>query len=65
MKRTSSLWTIALAKETLRDFGVALTHDDGEFRVNKRGGREATAYYTNDLDDAVSTGIAMANKGAW
>jgi hypothetical protein len=45
--------------------GLTIRHDDGEYRVNKRNGREATAYYTNDLHDALTTGILMANKGAW
>jgi hypothetical protein len=33
--------------------------DSEEYRVNYSGGREATVYYTNDLDDAVNTGIAI------
>lgn len=32
----------------------------GEFRVNVKGGTEATAYYTNDRQDAIATGKAMA-----
>ncbi len=36
--------------------------DYGELRVNLLGGVEATAYYTDDLDDALHTGIAMANE---
>jgi hypothetical protein len=35
-----------------------------EYRVNFRGGREATAYYTNDLDDGLQTGLAMARERA-
>lgn len=35
----------------------------GEYRVNFRGGREATAYYTNDLADAVATAIIMHKHG--
>jgi hypothetical protein len=42
-------------------FGVKLTKTDGEYRVNFVGGKEATAYYTNDLADAFGTGVAMAN----
>lgn len=30
-----------------------------EFRVNIKGGTEATAYYTNDLDDALATARQM------
>jgi hypothetical protein len=36
-------------------------HD--EYRVNFRGGKEATAYYTTDLDDAYNTGVIMAKEG--
>lgn len=31
-----------------------------EFRINYQGGVEATAYYTNDHEDAVGTAQAMA-----
>jgi hypothetical protein len=33
---------------------------DGQYRVNFLGGRESTAFYTLDLDDALETGLAMA-----
>lgn len=35
-----------------------------EYRVNFRNGAEATAYYTNDLEDAVKTGLHMAEERA-
>jgi predicted nucleic-acid-binding protein len=53
-----------LARETLGTV-IITALDDGEYRVNKKGGREATAAYTSDLTDAVGTGIAMYQKGAW
>lgn len=56
------------AKELLKKHTndeVGITSQDGEYRVNKKGGREATAAYTSDLTDAVGTGIAMWEKGAW
>jgi hypothetical protein len=54
--------TIKEAKARIRPLGLVLRNDieAGEYRVNYRGGREATAYYTNDLDDAVNTAQAMA-----
>lgn len=52
-----------LARETNNE--VVITSKDGEYRVNKKGGREATAAYTEDLTDAVGTGIAMWKKGVW
>jgi hypothetical protein len=35
---------------------------EGEYRVNFKDGREDTAYYTNDLQDAISTALAMARE---
>ena len=32
-----------------------------EYRVNLKGAGEATAYYTTDLDDALATGLHMAD----
>ena len=54
--------TLAEARVTLRDAGVALSKRDGEYRVNFLGGREASAYYTNDLVDAIRTGLDMARR---
>jgi len=54
------MMTIAEAKAILRPLGVTLRHTVGEFRVNLAGGKEATAYYTDDINDAVATGRAMA-----
>lgn len=43
---------------------MTLKKVDGEYIVNFKGGKEATAYYTDDLDDAVATGIHMSeNRG--
>jgi hypothetical protein len=57
--------TLREAKESLRaNFGMALTKRDGEFRVNYIGGDEATAYYTEDMTDAINTGIAMRRRQA-
>ena len=46
----------------LRRRGIILTRRDGELKVNYRGGKEATAYYTNDVEDAYHTGCAMAEE---
>lgn len=34
-----------------------------EYRVNLRGGKEATAYYTDNRDDALDTARAMSKAG--
>lgn len=48
--------TFKEAQATCRAFGHTLTRrPDGEYRLNVRGGTEATAYYTTDLDDACGT----------
>jgi hypothetical protein len=49
----------------LSRLGVTIRRQEtGEYRVNFVGGREATAYYSEDLDDADGTGQAMAQHGA-
>src|SRR6516162_590397 len=54
--------TLYEIKNKLRAARVTIAREDGEYRVNLKGGREATAYYTTDLDDAYATGMAMAKK---
>ena len=56
--------TIKQAKEILRTHGMVLrrTANRIDFRVNSRGGTEAEAYYTPDLDDAVEFGIARGKR---
>lgn len=53
---------LAAAKARLAPLGVTINWkaSTDEYRVNFIGGKEATAYYTNDLRDAVGTGEAMA-----
>lgn len=52
--------TLAQAKEEMDLLGIAISKRSGEYRVNFRGGDEGTAYYTDDLGDAVATGRDMA-----
>jgi hypothetical protein len=48
-------------KARLAKYGMTIRKNmDGEYRVNFRDGKEATAYYTNDLQDAIYTAIHMA-----
>lgn len=56
---TTKRLTLATVRTELRAIGVVITTTDSEYRVNYRNGREATAYYTNDLADALATGKAM------
>lgn len=52
-------------RKALAAVGVTVRVDEaGDYRVNFRGGREATAYYTSDRDDALLTGLDMAARGA-
>jgi hypothetical protein len=51
-----SLYTIRQAQAIAKEHGYTLRKNVyGEYRVNKAGGEEATAYYTCDLDDALGT----------
>lgn len=54
--------TIKEAIAKMRDHGMVIRSEDGEYRVNFKHGFEATAYYTNDLEDAVATGVDMAQR---
>lgn len=51
------------AAHFLRGIGMELRVRDGEYRVNFSRGPERTAYYTTDLDDALSTGRSMSREG--
>lgn len=57
---TEHRWNLTTAKRAAADVGCTLVRTDDEYRVNLRGRGEATAYYTNDLTDAVHTARAMA-----
>lgn len=58
-----SLSAQLVAKQELKAIGITLQYDADldEYRVNLKGDKESTAYYTPDLDDAIGTGKAMAN----
>lgn len=59
------MMTYTRAKRQLRDQGVTLKKTEhGEFRVTLAGEGEARAYYTDDLDDAISTAEAMVKVKA-
>lgn len=48
------------ARAEARTLGCSLRRKDGEYRVNFLHGDEATAYYTDDLQDALGTARLMA-----
>ena len=57
----TSPMTLQQAKSIARHLGLTLRRvRSGAFRVNFRDGNEATAYYTNSLEDAVNTAVEMA-----
>ncbi len=52
-------------KAALTAMGLTIRRKDGEYRVAYAGkGNEASAYYTNDLEDAFGTGKHMAKEAA-
>lgn len=61
-RRPKAGLTLVQVKAELNSVNVTIRKRDGEYRVNLRGGGEATAYYTNDLEDARQTGLAMARS---
>lgn len=51
---------VAVSKANSELFSVRITFTDyDEYRVNLIAGREATAYYTSDLDDALGSAKLM------
>jgi hypothetical protein len=48
----------------LRTKGIVIRKTEaGDYRVNFQGGNEATAGYSDDLEDAYQTGLALAREG--
>src|SRR5689334_12780727 len=57
--------TLQEAKSIARHLGLTLRKvRSSDYRVNFRDGNETTAYYTDDLEDAVSAAVEMARKRA-
>jgi hypothetical protein len=48
-------------RRELSPLGIIVRLTYGEYRVNFRGGKEETAYYATDLEDALASGRAMAH----
>jgi hypothetical protein len=46
-------------EQAIRALGLAVARIDGKWRINYRGGKEGTAYYTTDDDDALGMARAM------
>jgi hypothetical protein len=58
--------TLQQAKSIARHLKLTLRMvRSGDYRVNFRNGNETTAYYTDNLEDAVKTAIEMARKRAF
>jgi hypothetical protein len=48
-----------------RHLGLTLRQvRSGDYRVNFRDGNETTAYYTDNLEDAINAAVEMARKRA-
>ena len=55
--------TLQEAKSIARHLGLTLRKvRSGDYRVNFRDGNEMTAYYTDNLEDAVNTVLVKARK---
>jgi L-ribulose-5-phosphate 3-epimerase UlaE len=55
--------TLQQAKSIARHLGFTLRQvRSGAYRVNFRDGNETTAYYTDNLKDAVKTAVEMARR---
>jgi hypothetical protein len=59
--RASMAMTLQQAKSIARHLGLTLRQvRSGDYRVNFRDGNETTAYYTDNLEDAVSAAVEKA-----
>ena len=57
--------TLGKAKSIARHLRLTLRQVcSGDYRVNFRDGDETTAYYTDNLEDAVNAAVEMARKRA-
>ena len=57
--------TLQKAKSIARHLGLTLRQlRSSNFRVNFRDGDETTAYYTDNLEDAVNTAVEMTRRRA-
>lgn len=63
--RPSGRMTLGQAKSQLAQHGMTIIKTEaGDYRVRPRGARgDDEGYFTDDLDDAVRTGIHMASRG--
>ena len=57
--------TLEEAKSIARHLGLTLRKvRSGDYRVSFREGNETTAYYSDNLEDAVNAAVEMARKRA-
>ena len=64
-KKRNHQWKLQQAKSIARHLGLTLRKvRSGDYRVNLRDGNETTAYYTDNLEDAVNTVVEKARKRA-
>lgn len=55
--------TLSDVRATLHSYGLVISKRGDEYRVSFRlWPTEATAYYTDDLEDALQTGLYMARE---
>jgi len=50
------------AKQELKPYRMSIRHTGEDYRVNFDSGKEATAYYTDSIEDAVKTGKVMREQ---
>ena len=57
-------FTYKHVQEQLRNAGIVISKRGNTHRINFFGGLENTAYYTDDLEDALGRGLAIASRKA-
>lgn len=55
--------TLKTAKAILKNHEMTISKNQyGEYRVNFKNGNEDSALYTNEIDDAIASGINMRQR---
>ena len=62
MKTNKPFFSFKGARTVLYSYGITISLNDGEYKVRVKGSPKSHGYFTDDIDDAVKTGILMADE---
>lgn len=62
MKAKQPFFTLKGARAILFSYGITISCADGEYKVRVKDSPKGYGYFTTDINDAVKTGILMADE---